>query len=142
MRSLIALALSLPMAACVGPINNELGPQTGPWLVDQAERWFCVNQGLVCSPPAYFSPPPEDLVVHSGGVLEWVDAVSQTGNLETACIRVPAGTEEGVARTEVTFCNLVDGTVVNETRGFAMIGWAPGTPDACTCSAHLDFVAE
>ena len=134
-------ALVLVMAACSGGIVvEEVGPPLGLWQLDATERWFCSRFGSgVCLPPAYFSPLPEQVEIRGGGVLSWTVGVEHDGTVEATCIRVLAASEGGVRRAETTFCNLVENGVVNQTRAFAIIGWSPGTPDECTCSAHFDF---
>lgn len=132
-------AVFLLAVACIGsPSTGDVGPRLGLW---QREDWFCSRGGAVtCSPPAYFSPLPDEVEIRSGGVLIWMGGVGHTGAVETACIRVPAASEGGVPRTETTFCNLIEDGVVNETRAFVIIGWSPGTADECTCSAHFDYI--
>jgi hypothetical protein len=144
MRSLLALSLVLA-AGCPAPTGDDLGPQEGRWRVDPApnQGWFCARGGSVpCAPPSYFSPPPAEVEVRGGGVLAWAGGVQHTGALETACIRAPAASEQGLARTEVTFCNLIVDGVADEDRAFAIIGWSPGTADECTCSAHFDHLGD
>lgn len=136
---IVALSILMAVAGCTE--SADFGPRRGTWRLDTSanEGWYCVRAGVACAPPAYFTPPPTELTVGSGGVLRWSSGLEQTGTVESACIRVAAATEQGVARTEETFCNLVDGEVVNDTRAFAILGWAPGTADECTCSAHFDL---
>jgi hypothetical protein len=140
MRRIVTLALVVAAGGC--PVTQDFGPEHGRWRLDTGpnEGWFCASGGAGCSPPAYFDPPPEEVEVRAGGVLRWAGGLEHTGTVEPACIRVPPATEQGVSRLEETFCNLVEGNVVNEDRAFVMVGWSPGTPDACTCSAHFDFV--
>jgi hypothetical protein len=137
------IVVSLVLAACgCSPLGEELGPQHGTWRLDTStnEGWYCANAGAPgCTAPTYFTPLPDTVEVGEG-TLTWSNGVQHTGAIEPACIRVPAGGDQGVARSETTFCNLVDGMVVNETRAFAIIGWSPGSPNACTCSAHFDYV--
>ena len=139
------LVLSLVMAACTGgPGGGDEGPRKGLWQVDPApnQGWFCARAAVPCSAPTYFTPMPQQVEIRGGGVIDWDGLVEHDGAVEPACIRVAAATEEGVPRGEATFCNLIDGGVVNDARAFVMIGWSAGTPDECTCSAHFDYVGE
>ncbi len=136
------LFLTLVMAACgTDPGGDGGGPRLGAWQIDTApvEDWFCINGGSVCAPPTYFTPLPSSVEIATGGVLTWIGIGANTGVVEGDCIRIPAATEQGVERTAATFCNLVIDGVVDESRAFTSIGWSPGTPAACTCSAHFDY---
>lgn len=140
MRRIVTLALMLAAGGCFGG-SDEIGPAHGRWVLDTGpnEGWYCVHGTTACSAPAYFEPMPEDVTVEGDGVLAWGNGVRHAGTADESCIRIPPATEDGVARTASTFCNLVEGGVVNETRAFVRIGWSPNTADECTCSAHFDL---
>lgn len=143
MRGLVTLSFLMAVGGC-GPIREEGGPEHGLWQLDTSpnEGWFCVRAGAGCAPPAYFAPPPMAVTIKSGGVLDWSGPLEHDGMIDGACIRVPAATEDGVSRTEETFCNLVEDGMVDDGRAFVSVGWSPGTPTECACSAHFDFTGD
>ncbi|HVV87411.1 MAG TPA: hypothetical protein VHE35_30425, partial [Kofleriaceae bacterium] len=85
------------MAACLDSGPPEGGPRHGTWQLDTTENWYCVRATTTCTPPAYFTPPPTQVEVRAGGVLDW-GSVVQDGVVDGACIRVPGATEHDVAR--------------------------------------------
>ena len=146
----IALLLTV-LAACSddgGPTDPAGGPELGYWTVDTEDlfgEWSCLSpiDDEACEPPPPFLPPPTEVRIGGGGVVDWgvIEHDGAAGEPNDNCILVPAEREHAHERAEYTVCNITDGEGVPQPgRAGAFLRWDVGTAAECWCSAHFLFV--